>query len=146
MITGLTPIIGDGVLVYTIHHNGNTEHKILNGKSVSFHYTSPIYKTQQKFKKLAVLIDNQTASSGEMLAIFLLGFDNTKSFGSTSRGLTTVNSTYTFYDGSTIYLSSGYMADRNRKIYKNAITPSILFQSETPEDSNLQQVINWLLE
>lgn len=146
MLSGLTPIIGEGLIGYTIKKQDTTKHIIGKGKINHSNLKVTEYSTKNTFRKIAVLIDNHTGSSGEMLAIAILGFNNTKSFGSATSGLTTSNSTFTFKDGSTLFLATGFMADRNKKIYKNGIIPSVTIDPELNEDTTIQKVIDWLLE
>ena len=146
MLSGLTPIIGDGLINYSIHNGAEKANFIKQGYISNTPVSTSIYRTKAKFKKISVLINQHTASSGEMLAISLLGFENTKAFGSKSYGLTTVNSTFHFKDGTMLFLATGYMADKQKHIYHNGITPDINLENELSEEMVLQTVMQWLNE
>lgn len=146
MLSGLTPIIGDGLINYSIGNNTENPNFIKQGSFTISGTSTLIYKTKRKFKKLAVLVNNLTASSGEMLAISLLGFKDTKCFGRKTRGLTTSNRTFNFSDGTMLFLSTGFMADKNKKVYRDGITPDIVFETDLSDDEIITEVIKWLKE
>ena len=81
-----------------------------------------------------------------MLAISLLGFKDTKCFGGKTSGLTTSNRTFNFSDGTMLFLSTGFMADKNKKVYRNGITPDIVFGTDLNEDEIITEIIKWLKE
>lgn len=146
MLSGLTPIIGDGLINYSIRNKNEKANFIKQGNIAYSKASTTIYNTKLKFEKLAVLVNGYTASSGEMLAISLLGFENTKSFGCETRGLTTVNTTFTFKDGTSLFLATGFMEDKNKKIYRNGITPDIILDNSLSDEAILVKVKEWLNE
>jgi len=146
MLSGLTPIIGDGLINYSIGNSTENPNFIKQGSITNSRTSTLIYKTKRKFKKLAVLVNNYTASSGEMLAISLLGFKETKCFGGKTSGLTTSNRTFNFNDGTILFLSTGFMADKNKKVYRDGITPDIVFGTDLNEDEIITEIIKWFKE
>jgi carboxyl-terminal processing protease len=115
MLAGLTPIIGDGLIGYNIVLNKHIPIIIKKGL-INYSTIEPNqYTTKKPFKKIAVIINEHTGSSGEMVAIAVLGFDITKSFGQESAGYTTINSSRDYKDGTQLYLATGYSADKNKK-------------------------------
>ncbi|CAG5006688.1 hypothetical protein DYBT9275_03876 [Dyadobacter sp. CECT 9275] len=81
------------------------------------------YIIRNPYKKSAILLSHQTGSSGEMVAIALLGFPRTTSFGAQTAGYSTINQTYSFCHGSQLFLATDYSADKNKKIYQNGTQP-----------------------
>lgn len=146
MLAGLTPITGDGLINYSIRNGKAKANYIKQGTVANSNISTVIYNTKQKFEKLAVIVNHQTASSGEMLAISLLGFEKTKSFGYKTRGLTTTNSTFHFNDGTMLFLATGFMADRNKKKYSDGITPDLIFENDISDGDLIKKVIEWLNE
>jgi carboxyl-terminal processing protease len=146
MLSGLTPIIGDGLINYSIAKSKETPNYIKQGSISNYKASTVVYNTKRKFKKIAVLVNQHTASSGEMLAISLLGFENTRVFGYKTRGLTTFNSTFSFKEGTMLFLATGFMADKNKKIYRNGITPDMFLENDLSDVDILDKLIKWLNE
>lgn len=148
MLAGVTPIIGEGLVGYNY-----SQAKV---KFIPLHITngqinySPLktqkYTVRNPYKKIAVLINHQTGSSGEMLAVALLGFPRTSSFGQQTAGYSTVNQTYNFSDGSQLFLATDYSADKNKKIYKDGIQPDFQLGKELAESEMIAFVKKWLLK
>lgn len=146
MLAGLIPIIGDGLVGYKIGPKKTRPQSIKKGTILYSELETKTYTTKISYRKIAVLLDERTASSGELVALSILGFENTKSFGQNSAGLTTYNTGFGFSnDASTLFLATSFMADKNRKVYKNGISPNVYFLSELSEKAKMNQVIEWLL-
>lgn len=75
-------------------------------------------------RRIAVLIGGFTASSGEMTALAFRGQANTRFFGQTSAGYTSVNMTYGLRNGGTLGLATSTALDRNRQEYGGDIARS----------------------
>jgi carboxyl-terminal processing protease len=73
--------------------------------------------------KVAVLLDNGIASSGEVMAISFIGRANTRSFGSPTCGLSTSNLSFTLIGGYRLFLTNAYLAGRNKNKYGIPIVP-----------------------
>lgn len=147
MLAGLAPIIGEGLVGYNF---SPTKGKFipLNIANGQINY-SPLktqkYIVHNPYKRIAILLSHQTGSSGEMLAIALLGFPRTASFGEQTAGYSTVNNTYSFSDGSQLFLATDYAADKNKRIYRNGIQPDFQLGKELKESENIAFVEKWLL-
>jgi carboxyl-terminal processing protease len=74
---------------------------------------------------VAVLLDDGVLSSGEAAAIAFVGRKETRSFGTHTYGLSTVNSSFTMRDGTTLYLSTGVYQDRLGHSYPEGVTPDV---------------------
>lgn len=128
MIAGIGPILGDGIAGYFIEPDGTeiswgySSGRSLYGGSPVETVTSP-YTLLKPNPKVAVLVDNGTASSGEAVLVSFIGRPNTRLFGTPSCGLSTANGTFPLSDGSTLYLTVGVFADRSKNKYGQAIPP-----------------------
>jgi carboxyl-terminal processing protease len=74
--------------------------------------TTP-YTLEHAPLRVAVLLDQRVASSGEATAIAFHGRPDTRFFGIPTCGLSTSNSMFVLSDGSSLNLSVALMADRN---------------------------------
>ncbi len=90
--------------------------------------------------RIAVLINNKTASSGEAMTVLLKGYDNAKIFGIPTFGVSTGCESFTLSDGSRINLATSVFADRNRRKYGASIVPDF----SCSEKETLSTAINWL--
>lgn len=70
-----------------------------------------------KSSKIAVLINNKTASSGEFAAISFVGQKNVAFIGTKTNGLTSANQEHKLSDGAFLVLTEGVTIDRNSKPY-----------------------------
>nr|WP_322626442.1 S41 family peptidase [uncultured Flavobacterium sp.] len=150
MLAGLNALIDDGRVGYFVYPQSKvkTELKIVNGELGLTGLTVNKYKAVNKPFKIALLIDNLTASSGEMATVAMLGLPNVKTFGQTSAGYTTVNMTVTLSNGSLINLATGFYADRTGKEYRENIVPDVVVNdtSNTINDGVVDAAKKWLLQ
>lgn len=145
MITGLQPLLGEGIYGYFIFPRRTVKKTIplyvWRGKGEE----QPAVKRQQR---VAVLIDSLTGSSGEMVALSFKGRSNTKFFGQPSAGYTTTNQDFKLSDGAYLLLATGYMADKNRHTYLPNIAPDVVVEyvPANAQDETLEAARKWLLE
>ncbi|MFC3158061.1 S41 family peptidase [Chryseobacterium arachidis] len=148
MLAGLNALIEDGTAGYFVQgkykapwSNNNGE---INGKPKSV----TTYKIKNSRVKIAVLVDANTGSSGEMTAISFFGLPNVKSFGQKSAGYTTANYTFKLSNGGELLLARTYVSDRTGKSYKGEITPDVVVSdlSNTKNDNVVKTAIKWLSE
>jgi len=128
MVLGLGPLIGEGIFGYFVNpdntytpwlfHNG----VVFQGKDTMM-YQARGLKLNNRDKKIAVLINETTASAGEAVAISFIGKDKTRLFGCSTRGVSTANKGFPLSDGSCIVLTVSKMADRTKKIFGATIAP-----------------------
>jgi C-terminal processing protease CtpA/Prc len=90
--------------------------------------------------RIAVLINNKTASSGEAMAVLFKGYDNVKIFGTSTFGISTGCESFTLSDGSRINLATSIFVDRKRRRYGKAIAPDF----PRSESETLPTAINWI--
>lgn len=145
MLAGVGPILGQGVSGHFIDPNNNvTAWGYDNGKAFINLFTntqlSDPYQLINPEPKVAVLLDKQVASSGEAIAIAFIGRENTRSFGTETCGLSTSNSNFNLSDNSTLFLTTAFMADRDRNTFGN---PVPVDQEASPQ-SIVEDAINWI--
>lgn len=93
-----------------------------------------------KNKKIAILVDNKTASAGEFLALAFKFQDNTKTFGKPTRGKTSHCTFYILRDNAILNLVMAYYYDKNRNVIKNGIIPDI----ECDSEASLTEALKWI--
>ncbi len=145
MIVGLGPLTGEGVLGNFIYKNGERlAWKYINGTMGDVKVANPYY-LRNKNVKIAVLVSQKTASSGEITAISFMGKKNTKLFGQNTAGYLTSNRGFELPDSSYIFLASSYTTDRNNRLYKTQIIPDIIV-NDLNRQTAIDLAINWLRE
>ena len=140
MIGGLAAILPNDTLFQFEYANGQkigtTLSQILASKQ-----TEENSNSSSKTIPIAILVNGNTASSGEMTTLAFKGLPNVKIFGKPTAGYTTGNMVYSLYDGATIQLTVSRIIDRKGNRYENTpIEPDIA--ATTP----LNDARTWLLE
>lgn len=98
---------------------------------------------------IVMLVGTNTGSAAECFIIAFKGRKNTVLLGSKTAGYVTANSGFQINDSAFINLAVGYSADRNGKLYKQAIEPDIPFTSidkfnDIANDDKVKAAIKWL--
>ncbi|MCU0238043.1 MAG: S41 family peptidase [Pyrinomonadaceae bacterium] len=153
MMEGLGNLIGDGIVGKVSDFEG----KILSTwtiKDADFYYDDylaadlPNTCKIKKMPKIAVLISQYTASSGEAVAVAFKGRPNTKIFGLKTAGLITVTDWTPINTDLFASISVAFYADRNNKIYREYIEPDefseFILTDDFKRDETLQKAIQWL--
>lgn len=153
MMEGLAPIIGDATIGYVSDHDG----KVLSTwkiKDADFYYDDylaadlPTSCSFNKPPKVAVLISQYTASSGEAVGVAFKGRPNTRVFGLETAGLITVTDWTAINTDLTASISIGYYTDRNRRIFRDFVDPDERIEFamvEDPEkDDAVIKAVKWL--
>jgi C-terminal processing protease CtpA/Prc len=97
---------------------------------------------------VAVLIDRATGSSGEGIAVVFLGRESTRFFGESTYGASTSTYPFPLSDGSTLYLVTAVMSDRNGKAIEFGVSPDEEILSEATISSNdpvVRRASEWLV-
>jgi carboxyl-terminal processing protease len=147
MVAGIGPLLGEGVAGYFIDADGNTQSWGYSQGASTYDATkvtqlSTFHTLLSPDPKVAVLLDNGVASSGEIVAISFIGRPKTKSFGAPTCGLSTGNSQFALSDGSMLLLTTVYQADRNKTKYGKQILPD----KTSSDDTIITDAVNWLME
>lgn len=85
----------------------------------------PSLKAASAARPVAVLVGPHTSSSGEGIAISLLGRPNSRSFGMPTKGRTTANIGTRLADGAMLIVTYGAFVDRDGKSYRPRIEPAV---------------------
>lgn len=148
MLAGLGPILGEGILGYFIDVDKSeiswsyNKGKSQVGNQMVVSVLNP-YTLKKDNPKVAVLINQSIASSGEATTIAFKGRPNTKFFGTPTFGLSTANRSFTLSDKALLYLTVSTMADRNKKLYGSKVEPDVL---TTMAASTNNAAIEWVRE
>ena len=147
MIAGVGPVLGEGVVGYFIDPVGTTiswayrEGASWAAGAAQERVGTP-YRLRRERPRVAVLIDNAIASSGEATFIAFRARPDTRSFGVPTCGLSTANSPFTLSDGAVLNLTVSVMADRTRTRYGDSIPPD---EVVTDGSEAVNRAVAWLL-
>ena len=130
MLAGVGPILGEGEPGGFLHGGVTGKWFYENGLAGERKSDRPYYaKTNGDAVRLsgtppvAVLIDRDTGSSGEGIAVAFRGRAETRFFGETTYGVATSTFPFPLGDGAQIFVVSAVMVDRNGKEYRFCIDP-----------------------
>ncbi|AKK04181.1 S41 family peptidase [Corynebacterium epidermidicanis] len=140
MLAGLSPLLPDGTaLEFVTPHN--TSPVTINGNSVKGG-GSPVTTSGGKLNvPVAVLVDGETASSGEATLLSFRGLDNSRSFGKPSAGYASANVMIDLPDGAGLMLTTAKDRDRTGAEYMDdPVVPDV-----TTDDA-LEAALAWLAE
>lgn len=143
MIAGLGLLLENGVQGYFIDPDGNNtswsfeKGTVFLGK-IRMAENEQLRSSVTK-QKIAVLINNRTASSGEAIAVLFKGYPNTRFFGSPTFGVSTGCAPFRLSDGSRLNLATSIFADRNKIRYGKSILPDV----PCPDSLALQHALKW---
>jgi carboxyl-terminal processing protease len=159
MLTGIGPILGDGVVGSFVAAEGSIPWFYQDGKTGTRNpagletvsltlQDAPVLVTPTA--PVAVLVDGSTASSAEAITIAFHGRPATRFFGTRTAGKSTAVQPFKLDDGAELYLTTAIDADRTGKQYPDGFTPDQVFPSTTampPEGSDpvVQAAQTWLV-
>jgi carboxyl-terminal processing protease len=153
MLTGVGPILGDGVYGYFVssgvripisYYGGSA----FQGKHVLCRVSSKGYHTRLDHKSVVVLTGRRTVSAGEIVALAFRGRAKTWLMGEPTAGLTTANATYTLSDKSMLVLTVCQEADCNGRICEGSIQPDKVVAGAsqvTGDDPARAAAVSWLM-
>ncbi|WP_158637090.1 S41 family peptidase [Arenimonas daejeonensis] len=113
MLSGLRDLLGEDELGYFVHRGDRRQPWRATGEGKPAQVDAPV----------AVLIDGQTASSGEAVLVSFIGRANTRSFGTATYGVSTANAPFPLDDGAALAITTALQADRTGRTYGGAIAP-----------------------
>lgn len=151
MLLALRPFLTKGTLGYFIRGEEAAEWSYVDGDIKNGWNSSKqrllskdiSYELQNKHKKIAVLIGNNTSSSGEAVAIALASIENMNYFGTNSSGYSTANQSFKMREGEHLILTTSVMADYQKKQMWDGIK---LQESICNEAKLRQKVMDWMVE
>jgi carboxyl-terminal processing protease len=147
MLNGLDPLLGAAPFGFFVRTDGSTQTWLRSGGNVfpaaeGGPQASPAFALRHASAPLAVLIGPRTGSSGEMVAIALIGRQGVRVFGNNSAGLTTGNKVYPLTDGAALVITEVSVRDRTGKDYSGPILPDEPVASARAESAAMQ----WLAQ
>jgi len=157
MMAGIGPILGEGEPGAVVHGDASNEKWFYeNGRAglrddpqdPDYARTTGVPVTLNGAPPTAVLIDRDTGSSGEGIAIAFHGRPDTRFFGESTFGAATSTFPYPLSDGAEIYLVTGVMRDRKGNEYPDGVTPDQEILSEatiTTNDPVIRAATDWLV-
>ena len=138
MVAGLSSLLPDGTVLEFVSQT-NTSQVTVERNSVSGGGT-PVTTSGGKWEApVAVLVDGDTASSGEATMLSFRGLERSQSFGSPTAGYASANMVYDFPDGSLLMLTIA--KDKARTGEEFAEEP---VQPDVETDTPLEQAKQWL--
>jgi len=159
MMAGLAPLMANGAVGGLATADGqSTQWRFAEGSFVSSvadradmapSSVLPFKRIGDGIAPLAVLLGPKTASSGEAVAIALVGRANARSFGAPTAGQTTGNRGVTLADGARLAITTSVMLDRSGQRYGGKlqpdenVSPAAASAAATP-DPALAAAATWL--
>jgi carboxyl-terminal processing protease len=147
MFSGLGPLLGEGVIAIWFGPDNdptNISYKLggtaVGNSDLIARVTSP-YTLSTVDPKIAILISQGTISVGEYVAASFMGKTSTRTFGTSSCGLTTGTFGYKLSDGSTFVLTAAVIADRQQHQKFGPIVPD---QTVAEGQDALEAAVEWL--
>jgi hypothetical protein len=130
MLAGIGPVLGEGLAGHFIDPDGVEEPWSYSNGAARLNQNNIVsapdpYELIHPNPKIAVLLDRAVISSGEAIAIAFKGRANTMHFGTPSCGLSTANTSFSLPDGSSLFLTTAYMADREKNLFGGPVTPDV---------------------
>ena len=146
MLAGVGPVLGEGVVGWFINPVGaEVPWQYRDGASWSgatqVQRVDAAYTLKKPDPKVAVLVDNGVASSGEATFIAFRKRANTRSFGGATCGLSTANSGIALSDGAVLNLTVSVMADRARTKYGDQVQPDETIDGQS---AVVERAVAWL--
>ncbi|MCD2259402.1 S41 family peptidase [Psychroserpens luteolus] len=145
MLTGIGPVLGNGTSGYFVDPDQNeiafgfdNNSSFIDGTVVMS--LEPAYELANPNPKVAVLLDNGVASSGEAIAVSFISRPNTRTFGDFTCGLSTANTPFTLSDNARLLLTTHYFADRDLNVFGEQLSPDQFSATEAA----LTEAINWI--
>ncbi|MGX7776732.1 S41 family peptidase [Streptococcus pluranimalium] len=126
MLIGITNLLPDGTL-FTFESRDNQKTKVvLKNNSLKDHTMIDIGTiTKKKNIPVAIITNENTASSGELVALAFKGLKNVRYFGHATAGYTSVNRSIYLYDGAVLNITNARVISRDKVVYENqAILPN----------------------
>lgn len=158
MLAGIGPVLGEGDdLGEFFDTDGHAVWRYRNGIASELENGTPssypaVAGTPYKLANVpnvAVLIDHNTGSSGEALAIAFRGRPQTRFFGEHTEGVSTVNGVFPLSDGASLWLTVGVQADRTGRQYLDGLAPDEFVRGSVSvlppaQDPVVQAALRWL--
>ncbi|HEX6994329.1 MAG TPA: S41 family peptidase [Gammaproteobacteria bacterium] len=157
MLLGLGPLLGDGDALHATYRDGRRESvwyrdgKAGFGDYARLRVRGEAHRLRDADARIALLIGEDTASAGEVLAMAFRGVDGRRSFGAPTAGVNTGTRTFVLPDGAELVLAVVTMSDRTGRAYHGPIEPDVPAPSAPrgaplAEQPDLRAALDWLRE
>lgn len=93
--------------------------------------TNPV-RLKTSSPPVAVLISQNTISSGEATLVSFLGLDRVRTFGQSTAGFSSTNENFELSDGALLIVTTATMVDRTGRLYGKSIAPVIMSPPRQP--------------
>ena len=121
MIAGISSLLPDGELIHYQFQLKNEQEVTLEKGATEGGGTPVQVENTSKITGLpiAIILNNQTASAGEITALAFKGLEDIRFFGTSSAGYTTANASLPLFDGAILQLTVARLRDRTGVVYEN---------------------------
>jgi len=151
MLVSLTPFLNVGNIGYTVKEKKETIWRKENGElfygkrnKTKKYLGQPFnYSLKNSGIKVAVLINEWTASSAEATAIALMSNSNVKFFGTKTFGYSSNNTSIEMKNGDFLHLTTGFWKNYKGKKISESIKPNEISSSEK---ELVEKIAEWLNE
>jgi carboxyl-terminal processing protease len=149
MLLSIGPILGEGRLIgfsgkRGLRHFVSYRGGVLSGDG--FTYRAPLVVPDLRpLPPVAVLIGEETASSGEAVAVAFHGRAQTRSFGWPTWGATTAAQWNRLADGAELVVGGPYFVARDGTVYRHGVKPDADVNLLGPGDPYVRAAAGWLL-
>jgi C-terminal processing protease CtpA/Prc len=129
MLAGIGPLLGEGNVAAARYADGSRVAMWYRagqaglGDFAQLTVSGEPYRSGAATLPVAVLTGEDTASSGEAIAVAFRGRPDARSFGAATRGISTGNRSFPLSDGAALVLTVATTADREGRLYGGAIEP-----------------------
>lgn len=148
MLVALSPLLGDGVVEVFRKRDGSTSDVVVHSNIVSWGDEVwgelPMAPTKLATHPIAIVQGGATASAGEAVVIAFTRQEGVMTFGSATRGLTTVNDGFELPDGAQVTLSFAVMGDREHNFYEGPLVPDRVAGRDGRASQSVAR--DWVLE
>lgn len=129
MLAGVGPLLGDGQVASSVQPGGEPrslwyeDGKAGLGDYVQLRVRGSPYRLRRPDAPVAVLLNDETASAAEIVALAFMGRPKSRSFGTPTDGAGTATRTFPLSDGAALMLAVASLADRGGRVLRGAIEP-----------------------
>ena len=145
MITGIGPVLGEGIIGWIIYNDREYEREYRNGAATSFGETfasvATPYTLARQHPKVAVLTDGVVASAGEAIVVFFRGRPDCARSALPRVAITICSRRFPLTDGATLFLVWAARGP-NKKEARGPIGPDEMISD--PREA-VNRAIAWLL-
>ncbi len=143
---GLAPLYTDSIIGYSLDNRGEclSERIVKNtyffGKNKLLEINEQEDTIRSKYKPIAVLVGEQTASDGECTALSFKFQEGSRIFGSKTADYTTLMRVFDLASGWSFGIPVAYVCNQEKKPLKGPVVPDVI----CPSEEALDRAIQWI--